>query len=400
MKRWRTSLVWLIIGGAAAALLVYSFIPEPVAADLAQVTRGALVVTVDEDGKTRVRDKYVVSAPLGGKMQRIALRAGDPVKAGQTILASIVPTEPKLLDDRDRAEIEARVDVAQSALQLAQTKLSRAKVAHEDSVDDAKRMRELFTRQGASEDELQNALTAERIAAVDLRSAEAGVQTAHHEVKLAKAALTRIKPRSPGETDPWRLDVPAPIDGQVFRLFEESAAVVTPGQKLVEVGDPRNLEVEVDVLSADAVQIRRGAMAQLVQWGGTKPLQAQVRVVEPSGFLKISALGVEEQRVNVILDLLDPLEQRRELGDGYRVEARIVIWEADDVLKAPAGAFFRRGADWATFAVIEDKAQLRTVQLGRTNGVETEVLGGLEAGDTLILHPSDKIGAGVRVTPR
>jgi HlyD family secretion protein len=400
MKRWRTSLVWLVIGSAALALLVYSFIPEPVAADLARVARGPLVVTVDEDGKTRVRDKYVVSAPLGGRMERIVLRAGDPVKAGQTILASIEPTDPKLLDDRDRSEIDARVDVAKSSLELAKTKLTRAKVAHEDAVGDVERLRVLFSRQGASEDEYQNSLTSERLAAVDLGSAEVGLKTAEAEVKLAKAALTRTKPRSPGETDPWRLDVPSPIDGQVFRLFQESAAVVTPGQKLIEVGDPRNLEVEVDVLSSDAVQIRRGARAQLVQWGGSKPLDAEVRVIEPSGFLKISALGVEEQRVNVILDLRNPLEERRKLGDGYRVEARIVVWEADDVLKAPAGAFFRRGADWATFIVVEEKAQLRTVQLGRTNGVETEVLGGLDAGDTLILHPSDKIGEGVRVVPR
>jgi HlyD family secretion protein len=381
-------------------LLAYSFWPRPVEVDVTPVVRGPLRVTVDEDGKTRIKDRYVVSAPLAGRVQRISLRPGDRVAAGNTVLAVIEPADPALLDDRARAEAEARVKASEAARRQAVPKLERVRHTHVLAVHELERIRRLAAGSGVSQQDLEAAQNKERTAQEEVRTAQFALQIADFELDLARAALTRTRPRSPGDVENWHFPILAPVNGLVLRVFQESSVVVTPGQRLLEVGDPSELEVEVDVLSSDAVKVAPGAKVLLEHWGGEQPLLGQVRLVEPSGFLKVSALGVEEQRVNVIIDFLDPPQQRLRLGDAYRVEARIIIWSADDVLKVPAGSLFRHGEDWAVFVIEGGRAQLRGVQVGRSNGLETEVKAGLAEGQVVILHPGDKILPGGRVEGR
>jgi HlyD family secretion protein len=400
VKTFRRRLVQLLFGLLAAGLLAYSFWPRPIEVDVAQASRGSLRVTVDEDGKTRIKERYVVSAPLAGRLQRINLRAGDPVIAGKTLLAVIEPGDPSLLDERSRAEAEARVKVAEAARKQAVPKLERARVAHELSIRELRRIRQMAIGRETTYQELEAAEHKERMTQEDMKAAQFAQQIADFELDLARAVLTRTQPRSPGDADNWRFEVRAPVSGRVLRVFQESSTNVTPGKELLEVGDPGDLEIEVDVLSSDAVKIAPGAKVILEHWGGDQPLLGQVRLVEPSGFMKRSALGVEEQRVNVIIDFVDPPEKRRRLGDAYRVEARIVIWSADNVLKVPSGSLFRRGDDWSVFTVENGRAQLRRVAVGRSNALETEITSGLEEGAVVILHPGDKIQPGSRVLPR
>lgn len=400
MQAIRKHLFSLLAGVIVVALLVYAFWPRPVEVDLAQIVRGSLRVTVDEDGRTRIRERYVVSAPLTGRLLRIDLKPGDVVSAGRTVLAVIEPTDPALLDDRARAEAEARVREAEAVRKQTAPKLERARAVQEQARASAKRAARLLASNNISQEEHDVALQAERVAVEDVKTAQLGVQIAEHELELARAALVRTRPRSPGDAELWRFEIHSPIDGRVLRVVQESTAVVTPGQKLLEVGDPSDLEVEVDLLSSDAVKVVPGAKAFFEHWGGETPLMGRVRLVEPAGFLKISALGVEEQRVNVILDFDGPPEPRARLGDAYRVEARIVVWEADDVLKAPAGALFRQGDDWAVYAVVNGRTELRRLRVGPSNGMEREVLEGLQDGDTVVLHPGDRITPGVRVVAR
>jgi len=400
VKNLRRRLVQLAAALLVAGLLAYSFWPRPVDVDVARAARGPLHVTVDEDGKTRIKERYIVSAPLAGRLQRIALRPGDRVSAGRTPLAVIEPGDPALLDDRARAEAEARVKASEATRKQAVPKLERARVSHDLAVKELQRVRRMVVGRETTAQDVESAEHKERMAQEEVKTAQFALQIADFELDLARAALTRTRPTSSGDKENWRFEILSPVEGRVLRVFQESSAVVTPGQRLLEVGDPTDLEIEVDVLSSDAVKIAPGARAFLEHWGGDRPLLAQVRLVEPSGFMKLSALGVEEQRVNVILDFVDPPPKRARLGDAYRVEARIVVWSADDVLKVPAGALFRQGEDWAVFAVENGRAQLTRVQVGRSNSLETEITSGLEADATVILHPGDKIQPGGRVVPR
>jgi HlyD family secretion protein len=381
------------------AALAYAFLPGPVPAELGAVVRGPLVVTVDQDGKTRVRDRYVVSAPLQGQLLRIALRAGDPIEAGRTQLAVIEPKEPDLLDPREEAQAQAKVKAAEAVLQRTAPLLMAAEAEANLARKELDRLTRLREARVASQQEFDAAAQREQVAAQNLRAAQFASRIAEFELEMARAVLVRSKPRSPGETPP-RLEIIAPVSGRVLRVFQESATVVQAGARLLEVGNPIDLEAEIDVLSADAVKVRPGARVILEHWGGSEPLAGRVRVVEPSAFTKVSALGVEEQRVNVIVDLVDPPEKRPTLGDAYRVEARIVVWEATDVLKVPAGALFRRGDGWAAFVVAGGRAEERAVEIGHRNDAEAEVLAGLGEGERVVLYPGDRVRPGVRVAAR
>lgn len=401
MKNLRRRLMQLVAALLVVAGLTYSFWPRPVDVEVVRLTRGPLRVTVDEDGKTRTKERYIVSAPLAGRLARIALRPGDRVLAGKTMLAVIEPSDPALLDARARAEAEARVKAAEAVRKQAVPKLERARYAHDLAVKELQRIRRMVVGRETTLQDVESAESKERMAQEDIKAAQFAMQIADFELDQARAALKRTHDqRSPSDLDGWRFEIPAPVDGRVLRVFQESSTPVTPGQQLLEIGDPADLEVEVDVLSGDAVKIAPGAKVFLEHWGGEAPLLAQVRLVEPSGFMKKSALGVEEQRVNVIIDFLDPPAKRARLGDAYRVEARIVIWSADDVLKAPAGALFRSGDDWAVFVIEDGRARLRRVQVGRGNALETEITAGLDEGAAIILHPGDKIQDGTRVAAR
>lgn len=383
-----------------AAGLVYAFLPRAVPVDVVKVARGPLQVTVNEDGKTRIKERYVVSTPLGGRLLRVELHPGDAVQAGKTLLTAIEPTEPELLDPRTRAQAEARVKATETTRQQAEPLLARARTAWEFARTELQRAMRLYEENTLSHQELDQAEQKERTTAEELKAAQFALQIADYELEQARAALLRTQPGAARDSDSWRFPILSPISGRVLRVFQESASVVPAGARLLELGDPADLEVEVDVLSADAVKIKPGARVLLEHWGGNAPLLGRVRLVEPSGFLKISALGVEEQRVNVIVDLVDSVEKRPALGDGFRVEARIEIWQSADVLKAPVGALFREGDDWTVFAVAGGRAKLQRMRLGQFNDLEAEVIDGLAPGTQVIVHPSDRVRDGIRVKSR
>jgi HlyD family secretion protein len=436
MRNLGSKLFVLLVVAVIVAGLGYAFMPQPVEVDLVQAQRGDLQVTVDEDGKTRIREKYVVSTPLNGRILRISMDPGDSVVAGQTLLTMIEPRDPELLDARSVAQAEARVKAAEAALRQVEPNLERARAAQGLAEADLTRARQAAGSNAISQAELDTAEFVYRQRSEELRAARIAQEIARFELQQAQAALIRSRPReeTPGDGNAslqvlptasngssangdgilgshqannppngnggWNFPIYSPITGRVLRVFQESAAVVTPGTPLVELGDPLDLEVEIDVLSRDAVKIHPNDLVYLEHWGGDRPLEGRVRNVEPSAFTKISTLGVEEQRVYVIVDLVDPPEKRRTLGDGFRVEARVVIDEVRDVLKVPTSAVFRVGEKAAVFHVVDGIVHQRVVIVGRQNGLEAEVLEGLEEGDVIVLHPSDQIEEGVQVRQR
>lgn len=383
---------------AAAALVGYAFLPPPAEVEIARVERGPLEVTVNDDGKTRIKERYLVAAPLGGELMRVSLHAGDAVRAGETVLAVIQPGDPSLLDERSLAESEARVKAAEARIEHAQALSDRASAAYNEANARYARIEKLLPSGAASREQYDVALNALRTATEDVHAGEFAVKIAEYELELARAALIRSQAGSPKSGK--GLEIRAPIDGEVLRVIRESGGMVAPGAQLMELGDPRDLEVEIDVLSSDAVRIGPGAEVHLEHWGATKPLEARVRLVEPQAFLKVSSLGVEEQRVNVIADFVDPPESRSRLGDAYRVEAKIVVWKGDDVLKVNAGALFRYAGGWAVYRILDRRAVLTKVEVGHSSGLESEITGGLKAGDQVIAYPSDQVRDGVRVQSR
>jgi HlyD family secretion protein len=412
MAKWLRRLVLLVIAGGVVGLIVVALLPKPVGVDLAAVEQGPLRVTVDEDGQTRIKERYVVSTPLSGRLLRIGLDVGDAVQAGETVLARIQPTDPELLDPRAVAQAEARVKAAEARLSQVQAQLEKASVSYDFAEAEFARADQLADRGAVTPSELEEKRLAMNAAQQDVEAARFAINIARFELELEQAALVRTqgtadRSDSEGEGDAAADDngsgqflIRAPISGRVLKLVQESATIATPGLELVEIGDPLDLEVVVDVLSSDAVRIEPGATALLEQWGGAEPLTARVRLVEPSGFTKFSALGVEEQRVNVILDLVDPPDERSSLGDGFRVEARIVVWEEPDVLKVPTSSLFRNEGEWAVFVVDDGQAKQRTIQIGRQNDLEAQVLSGLEVGARIVTHPGDKLADGVQVFVR
>lgn len=377
------------------ALLVWGFWPAPIPVETGSVVRAPLSETVDEEGQTRVKDRFVISAPVAGYLQRIRLDVGDAVTQGQT-LAVMEPLRPEVLDPRSRARAEAQVAAAHAAVSRAeqQVKAARAEAAYAGA--DSERKQQLFEKSLISREVLDQAATRSRGADAQLRSAEFAVDVARYELKAAETAL-QYSIVSDGEGALETVTLKAPVASSVLQIHHESEGVVATGEPLLEIGDPAALEIAVDVLSADAVRIRPGTRVELLRWGGPEMLEAVVRTVEPTGFTHISALGVEEQRVWVIADLVSPRTEWEQLGDGYRVDARFVLWHKDDVLQVPASALFRRGEGWAVFVVESGKARTVMIEAGHGNGLVTEILGGMEAGTRVILHPDDRIADGVRV---
>ena len=399
---WRRRLPWL--GGALVmALIVVGLWPRPIAVEVARVSRRPLVVTVDEEGMTRVKNRYVVSAPVAGQLRRIDWKAGAPVEAGQTVMAVLEPSGADFLDTRSLAQAGARVRGAEAAREAASAQRDRARAAARMFVADFERIKSLREEKVLSAQEFDAARMRSETAAQEVRAAEFSLEVADYELQQARALLTRGQPPASGSkhvsagAEP--LVITSPVNGRILRVFQESARVVPAGFPLMEVGDPTDLELRIEVLSRDGVAIAPGARVMLEQWGGPQPLTARVRLVEPSAFTKISALGVEEQRVYVVADFVDALEKRPTLGDSYRVEARIVTWEKPDALQAPSGALFQRGGGWQVFALVGGRAQLRPVETGRGNGVQTEILEGLREGEQVIVYPGDKVADEARVKP-
>jgi HlyD family secretion protein len=387
-----------LLAVAAVAALIWGFRPRPVAVEIGTVGTGPLAVVVEEEGRTRVRDRFEVSAPVPGFVRRLTLDAGDGVAKGQ-VLAELEPLRSTVLDPRARAEAEARVASAEYALQAAEQHAAAAAAEASRAQNEFERRRKLCESGCISKEELDTAeLLAQRTAA-ERRSAEFAIEVARFELEAARTALSHSA-ADPAAEPMERVKIRSPVAGRVLRLARRSEGVVAAGETLIEIGDPGALEVAVDVLSSDAVRIAPGTLVRLSRWGGDAELLGRVRVVEPAGFTKVSALGVEEQRVWVIVDMTSPPEQWQRLGDGYRVEAAFVLWQGDDVRQVPAGALFRHGDGWAVFAVAGDRARRRPVTIGHRNAEAAEVLEGLAAGERVILHPSNRIEDGTRVRER
>jgi HlyD family secretion protein len=387
--------VYLAAAAVAAILLgLYFLRPVPLVVESAAVTRGSLAVTVDEDGETRVRDRFVIAAPVPGRLTRIRLDEGDGVIAGDVVATM----NPLPLDPRSEAEASARLDAAEAAKREADARVEQARAGLEQARREVARARELARGGTISKEERERSELQETTRAKELEAALFAARAADHNVEAARAALlapgTSANPAMCGDGTEGCLEIRAPVNGRVLRVLEESERVVNVGTPLLEVGDPSALEIVVDVLSTDAVKVRPGATVPVEDWGEERPLRAHVRSIEPSGFTKVSALGVEEQRVNVIADFD---ENPGALGDGYRLEARIVVWQGDDLLKVPTSALFRRAAEWNVFVIEDGRARRHTVTVGHGNATDYEVKSGLSAGDLVILHPSDLIEDGTRV---
>lgn len=385
-----------------AAGLVYAFAPRPVPVDLVEIRRGDLVETVEGEGKTRIRDVYTISAPLAGRITRVLLRPGDEVEAGRTVLTSLEETDPAFLDARTRSRVEAEIQAAEAAYALAQAELDNARAELVFARSELRRIETLYRRGTATARAYEAAQLDEQRQQSRVASAEAALRMRFFELETARAAL--IEPsedgRAIGPSARCCIPIRSPVSGQVLRVLRESESVVQPGEALIEIGDPANLEVVLELPSEAAVPISLQARVLLEGWGGEVALTGRVRRIEPFAFTKVTALGIEEQRVNVIVDLLDPPAVRAAMGHGYRVFARVVLQEVKDVPLVPVGALFREGGDWAVYVVSDGRAQRRRVELGPMDGERAVVRNGLEEGERVVVHPSDRVSADSRITAR
>jgi HlyD family secretion protein len=385
----------LLTLAALAALFGVALWPATLEVDVATAKSGPLRVTVDEEGETRIRHRFVVSTPVAGRVLRVDLEPGDRVTRGNTVVALVQPEPAPLLDARSRAEAEAAVAAARAALGRARAELSRSTTTRDLARSELKRTRELAAAGLTTEQTLDARQSEAQSAGEQVQAATFLVASAAADLERAQARL-----RPAGTSTAAVVTIEAPVDGVILKRFRESEAVVPAGEQLVEIGDPRNLELVSDLLSTDAVRVPRGARVLIVEWGGDHEIEARVRRVEPSGFTKISALGVEEQRVNVVMDFVDPADAWSRLGDAYRVEVRIVVWEGERVLKVPTSALFRHGDEWAVYVVDDGRARRTILQLGHRNDQEAEVTSGLSDAAVVIVHPSDALADGARVEPR
>jgi HlyD family secretion protein len=394
----RFSIKTLLLSVMVIALVIVGYLslnPTAIEVEFATAKVGPLRVAVSEDGKTRIREKYTVSAPVSGRISRIELNPGDHCNE-QTLLAVILPSAPAILDARARAEANARVQAAQSAVERAKSNGEQAKINFDLNESKFERAKKLMSSEAVSRDEYD-------IAKAELLASEQAIQTtrfdqeiATFELEMAKAAVSQFNDDS-AEPSAEPFEIYSPISGRVLRVIQESSAVVTVGTPLIELGDPSNLEIEIDVLSTDAVRIKPGSEMMVEHWGGGSPLKGYVRVVEPAAFTKISSLGVEEQRVNVIADFNEPPERIVSLGDGYRVEASITVNELDKALLVPNSALFRHQRAWHVLSIVADKAVLQPVTIGLQNDAQTQIISGLNDGDRVIVYPSDTLKPGTRV---
>ncbi len=394
------------IGRALAVVVVlvalagtfWALMPRPIPVEVVTVSKGRFIATVDEDGKTRIRERYVVAAPLAGRLTRIRLKVGDRVAAGE-VIATIVPAPAPFLDARSRREAEAKIGAAEAALARANAMVERARAQADQAANDLERTRALAERGVSTIQALERAEVAKHVADRDLRAAELQQHAAEHDLDQARALLARYhNDENNSRAEAW--NVTAPVGGLVLKIPQESETIIQAGASILEIGDPRDLEIIVDVLSTEAVEIQPGAEVTIENWGGPGTLAGRVRRVEPAAFTKISTLGVEEQRVNVLIDIASPPEQWAALGDAYRVDVRIAVFSQDDATIVPAGALFRIGANWTVFVVENGRAQTRIVTLLRRSGRLAAISAGISVGERVIVYPSDRIAPGVRVEAR
>ncbi|MFO0608105.1 MAG: efflux RND transporter periplasmic adaptor subunit [Polyangiales bacterium] len=392
---WVRRIVTGVSVAAALAAGAAAMRPKPTEVDAEPARAQRLVSTLDEEGRTRVRDRYVISATVTGNLRRSELHAGDEVAAG-AVVARIVPVDPTPLDARSRAEAVGRVRLAEAALRQAQSGVERARGAADFARNDLERLRRLGAAGAVAANDVTVAEFADRSRRDELASSQFAARAAEYELANARAVLARATQAAPSGDE---IDVRTPVRGRVLRVLQASGGVVTAGTPLVEVGDTTALEIVVDLLTADAAQVLPNAAVRVEGWGGDA-LNGHVRMVEPSAFTRVSALGVEEQRVNAIVDLYEPPERWRALGDGWRVEARITVWEAERVTAVPLGALFRRAGDWCVFVIENGRARRRPVAVGHRGGDRVEVTRGVRDGERVIVHPPDRLEDGEAVVAR
>jgi HlyD family secretion protein len=387
VKLTRKNFFVIALGALTLLILIFIFRPSPVIVEVGLVTRGSLQVTVEEDGQTRVHDRFVLVAPVSGSLARIQFDEGDSVKIGQVVAVLTAQS----IDPAERQELNARLKAAEALNRESREQVKHTASDYELAKRELQRLETLGASGFASKQSIEQARTAEITSRNEWEAAKYRAEAAAQEIEMIKARLIAADPNA---TDKSKLiELHSPTEGRVLRIPEKSERFVNAGTPIITLGDPGRLEVVIDVLSEDAVKISPGAEVLLTEWGGEKPLRGVVRTIESSAFTKISALGVEEQRVNVVADFVDPPET---LGDGYRVEAQIVIWEGSDVLKVPSSALFRQQDQWAVFVVDGGQAHLRNVQIAHRNPMETEIRG-LSEGTKVVLHPSNQITDGIAV---
>jgi HlyD family secretion protein len=377
-------------------LVAWGLWPKPVLIETGVVARGPLTVRVSEEGKTRVRNRYVVATPIAGKMRRVPLKAGDEVVAGETLLTTIEPIAAPLLDPRARIQAEAAVSMQEASRKQAVEVLDAKRTTLQLAEADRDRVRAAKLQGSVSAMDRDRVEGEASMRAAEVRAAEFALQVIDYELAQARANLERPEAGGRGNL----IEVKSPVTGRVLKVMQESETIVSPGVSILEIGDPADLEIEAEILSRDAVAIHPGDSVEIEQWGGENALKARVRRVEPAAFTKISALGVEEQRVIVLSDLVDSPEMAKRLGDRFRVEVRVAIWRTESALIVPAGALFREGNVWKTYVLGSGRAQLRAIDVGHSDGRLTEILSGLQVGDEVLLHPPDTVGDGTRVKKR
>lgn len=387
--KFRKRLVVATAASIALGLVLWAFRPKPIKVESGVVERGTLRVTVDEEAETRVHDRFEIATPVTGRLRRIELHAADPVEAGQVVAG----VEPLPLDPRERLELVARLEQARATRREAEALVERAQVDHQQTLRTQQRVVSLQASGVVSPEQRELAETNEANSAKALEAAKFKARAAEYEVQAAEASLIAVV--SATGKRPRLVTLRSPIHGQVLRLLQQSERVVAAGTPILQVGHPSRLEIVSDLLSTEAVKVKPGNPVLIENWGGDGVLLAKVRTVESSGFMKISALGVEEQRVNVVLDFVDDPGR---LGDGYRVDIRIIVWEGKDILIVPSSALFRRGQGWSVFAIENQRARARDVEIGHRNSLQAEILRGLPEGTEVILHPGNQIAEGSRVT--
>ncbi|MGJ8604345.1 MAG: efflux RND transporter periplasmic adaptor subunit [Marivita sp.] len=390
----------LLVGGA----LTVAFWPKPTMVDMGSVRVGTMQLTIDEEGRTRVRDAYIVSTPVAGQLQRVSVQPGDPVVRGETIVAHMRPTNPAALDVRTREQAQAVVDASQAALRVARADLNAALANRDLAQTELGRTEQLVERGISSAAALDSARQRSRVAQANVDTAEAAISMREAEITNAQAQLIGFDDRGlAAAMRPMSDDIPihAPAEGRVLRVIQQSETTLPAGAPIMEIGNiESDLEVVVELLSTDAVQVAVGDPVIIGDWGGPTELTGEVDRVDPFGVTQFSALGVEEQRVNAVIAFSSPSSDYAGLGHGFRVETQIVVWQAEDTLIVPSSALFRSHDAWAVFVVVDGTAQLRSIQIGPNNGIEAQAMDGLMENDRVVLYPSSGLSEGMSVAER
>ncbi len=406
-KRYSRSILTVAASLAIAGILLAAFWPRPMLVDLATVKRGDMIVTINEEGRTRVKEPYVVSSPVAGELQRVTVLPGDRVVGGETIVARMSPANPSALDVRTREQAIAAVSAAEAALRVARADLNAALATDVFAQSELERTQKLVDKGIASKVAMERSEQAAKIAKANLDTVQAAISMREAELANARAQLIGFddaglaQALEDNERPSYSIPMRAPIDGTILKVIHKSETTLPAGEPILEIGDIEgDLEVMAELLSSDAVQVSEGNRVIITNWGGPGDLSGSVSRIDPYGYTKYSALGVEEQRVETTIQFDGPSEDRGTLGHGYRIEVQIVVWAQEDVVIVPSAALFRQGQNWAVFANADGRAVLREVEIGRNNGIEAQVLSGLEPGESVVQFPSANLTDGARIAER